>query len=508
MTLLRQIGFLLLVWLLTSALAGCEDSRYKEEVKTDRITTDSTVTKKEASDEHPLKGKSIEISILGISEWYPSELIGKIALQFSDYAKQTYGYQVNVSFAGSSVWTLFDKVCATLSTGSQQFNIFVIDSQWIGALAVNGWIVPVNELIESYPELNIDWWDPIIPQAYSEYPIGSGIRWGFPQETDVIALFVRKDLFTNLSERTAFKSKYKMDLPRTFEDFQHLSMQEFEKIAEFFTRPEKGLYGTVMQYAKTYDFMTMYLYPFMFSLGGKIWDPKDQRIYGVLNSDVNARAMRWNRRMLAYQPPDSIHYGISENLDAFTQGKVATAFQWAAMGMAMITAENKDQVLVVPPPGFRQKNGSLRRIYTIGGQPWVINAFNDEDHMRAAIDFLKWWYLPEIQLEFARNGGNPAVKATMNSPGFDELQPWFTTLKYMLHSQRSNDFWHHPKYAELLEVQQEVFTAYAAGKIDDPELALEYIACRQQKILFEYGSSKHSPPESCNNALLKEIGTD
>lgn len=505
MIILNRFCSLFLVFFLTCIQTGCEGSQPNQEKKTNKIQAVSPIVKEKQGGEHPLKGRNLEISILGISEWYPSELIGAIAPQFSDYAKEKYGYDVSVSYVGSSVWTLLEKVSASLSTGSQEFNIVVIDSQWLGTLAENGWIVPVNELVKKYPELNIEWWDPVIKAAYMEYPMESGQLWGFPQEADVIALFVRKDFFADPAERKAFKSKYNIDLPQTFRDFEGLSMQNFEKIAAFFTRPEKGFYGTVMQYSKKYDFMTMYLYPFMFSLGGRVWDPKEQRIYGIINSDINAEAMRWNRRMLAYQPPDAIHYGISENRDAFVQGKVATAFQWAAMGMAMITEENKDKVLVVPPPGFKQKNGSLRRVYSIGGQPWVVNAFNDKAHMRAVVDFLQWWYLPEIQLEFARRGGNPAVKSTLKSPGFDELQPWFSTLKYMLTKKRSKDFWHHPKYMEMLEIQQKAFTAYASGKIDDPNLTLEYIACRQQKILFDYGSSKYSPSDSCANLILKEF---
>lgn len=499
----RHIHLLLVLLLVASLLGGCGRSQPTSELTSEKTPSTVPVFHESNTDEHPLKGKKIEMTILGIGEWFPSELSGRMAARFSKYAKEKYGYDVSFSFVGSPAWSLFGKASASLAIGSQEFNIIIIDSQWLGAFAEPGWIVNVNGLIKKHPELNIEWWDPIITETYMEYPMGSGRLWGFPQEADVIVLFVRTDLLGDPAERKAFKSLHNMDLPQTFEDFVDLSMKDFEKVAEFFTRPGRDLYGTVMQYSEKYDFMTVYLYPFMFSLGGEIWDPKDQRIYGVINSDVNAEAMRWNRRMLAYQPPDAIHYGISENRDAFVQGKVATAFQWAAMGLAMITEENRDKVLVVPPPGFRQKDGSLRRIYSIGGQPWVINASNDESHMRVAVEFLQWWYLPQTQLEFARRGGNPSVKATLQSPGFDELQPWFRAMKYMLTANRSKDFWHHPKYAKLLEVQQEAFTAYASGRIDDPAVALEYIACRQQQILFESGSSKDPPPDSCADVILK-----
>ncbi len=294
-----------------------------------------------------------------------------------------------------------------------------------------------------------------------------------------------------------------MDLPQTFEDFEKLSMEDFEKIAQFFTRPEKGFYGTVMQYSKEYDYMTMFLYPFLFSMGGDIWDPKERRVYGVLNSDINARAMDWNKRMLNYQPPGADRFGISEEISAFTQNRVASAFQWAALGLSMITPENRDKVMVVPPPGFRQKDGSLKRLYPVGGQPWVINAFNDMSHMRVAVDFMKWWYLLETQLEFAKRGGNPCLKTVIDSPEFENIQPWFKAYKYMLKSDRSRDFWHDPKYAELLTIQQEGFTVYATGKAKDAGSVLEYVACKQQRILFEAKRSKIAPPTSCNNAKLR-----
>ncbi len=453
--------------------------------------------------DHPLKGKKIDMAILGIGGWLPSRLGVDMSPMFAEYAKKNFGYDVSFTFAEAPFSALFQKAASTLATRSQEYNIIISDSQWLGAFAEPGWIVKVSDLIKEHPELDIEWYDQVVVNTYMEYPEGSGEYWGLPEEGDTIALFVRTDLFHDAGERKAFKDKYGMELPQTFADFENLSMADFEKVAEFFTRPDQDLYGTAMQYSKEYDFMTMYLYPFMFSMGGDIWNPEDRRVYGILNSETNAKAMEWNKRMLKYQPPGAINYGIAEEIDAFTQDKVATAFQWAAVGLAMITPQNKDRVMVVPPPGFKKQDGSLNRLYSIGGQPWVINAYNDEAHMTVAIDFLKWWYLPETQLEFARRGGNPCVKAVLESAGFEDIQPWFPAYKYMLRSDRSRDFWHESKYSEMLAAQQEAFTAFATGQVSDPMLALEYAACEQQKILFEAGRSKIKPPDSCKDVRLK-----
>lgn len=454
--------------------------------------------------DHPLKGQTIDMSILGIGGWLPSSLGVTMAQElFAPYALENYGYTVNFSFQEAPFSALFQKAATSLATRSQEYNIIVSDSQWLGAFAEPGWIIKISDLFAEHPEFDLEVYDPVARSTYQVYPDGSDDIWGLPQEGDVIVLFVRKDLLLNPDERAAFEAKYGWAMPETFEDFEALTFEEFEQMAEFFTRPEQDLYGTVTQYSKEYDFMTMYLYPFMWSLGGQIWNPETREVWGVLNSEENAMGMEWNKRFLNYQPPGAINFGIAENVDAFTQGKVFSAFQWAAVGLSMITEENKDNVMVVPPPGFKQEDGTIKRVYSMGGQPWVVNAFNDEAHMRVALDFLKWWYLPETQLEFAKRGGNPVLKSVLELPEFDSINPWNRAFRYMLNENRARDFWHEPNYSEMLAAQQEGWTAFASGQVSDAMNTLNWIACQQQKILFENDRTEVAPPAECDNITLQ-----
>lgn len=454
------------------------------------------------ADDATMQGKTIDMSILGIAGWVPSKLGVDMAPEFSAWTKEKYGYEVNFTFAEAPFSALFQKAAASLATKSQEYNIIISDSQWLGAFAEPKWIVSMNDVVAMYPELNIEWTDPVVKAAYMTYPDGTDSIYGLPQEGDVVVLYVRQDLFSDATNIADFKAKYGWDLPQTFEDWEAVDMPAFEQIAEFFTRPADGLYGTVLQYSKEYDYMTMFLYPFMFSNGGDIWDASTGTVYGILNSDANAAAMETNKKWLAYQPDGVLNYGISENTDAFTQGKAATAFQWAAMGASMVY--DKSKVMVVPPPGVKQADGSIKRVYSIGGQPWVVNAFNDAEHMRAAMDFLRWWYLPETQLEFAQKGGNPTTKAAVNAEGFEDINPWNRAFKYMLTTDHARDFWHVSKYSELLAAQQEGWTAFAAGQVTDAKNTLEWIACQQQKIMFDSGLSTVAAPDSCSSVELNK----
>lgn len=452
--------------------------------------------------ESKLKGKKIEMAILGIGGWPPSKLGVTLGQDlFVPYAKQTYGYDVSFTLEESPFDQLFQKAAASLATRSAEYNIIVSDSQWLGAFATAKWIVQVNDLIAKNPALNIQYPD-VIRDAYQTYPVGSKDLWGFPQEGDVIALYVRKDLFSDATEQQNFKTKYGFALPQTFEDFQNLDMDSFQKIAEFFTRPDKGLYGTAMQLSKVYDYVSCYLYPFIWGTGGEIWNQDTETVTGILNTEANAKAMERMKAFIQYMPPGATNFGIPEEVDLWTKGKVATCFQWAAEGLDMITDKTKDTTLVMPPPGFKQADGTVKRVYTIGGQPWVINAFNDDDHMQVAIDYMKWWYQKDTQLEFAKRGGNPTTSEVLDSEGFEQIQPWYQTYKFMLQEGRSRDFWHDPKYSEMLSAQQEAFSAYMTGQVKDPLQALNYAACTQQKILHDAGRSQVAPPDMCKDVHL------
>ncbi|WP_243730893.1 extracellular solute-binding protein [Rubellimicrobium sp. CFH 75288] len=450
------------------------------------------VNRLQAQEAHPLAGQSIQMSILGIAGWLPSSLGVQMSPLFADYAKEQYGYDVSFTFAEAPFADLFQKAATSLATRSQEYNIIISDSQWLGALAQPGWIVQLNDIIAQNPELDIEWYSDIVVDTYMRYPDGSDQLWGLPQEGDTIALFLRQDMLDDPAEQEAFQAAHGMPLPRTFEDYENLTMAEFEKVAAHFNRPDQNLYGTAMQYSRVYDFVSCYLYPFMWSQGGDIWNPETGEVVGILNSDINARAMEQMRDWLRYQPPGATNFGIAEIIDVFTQGRVFSSFQWAAVGLSMITPELEGKVLVAPPPKHGEGEAA-RRVYTMGGQPWVLNAYNDDAHMRVAIDFLKWWYKPETALEFARRGGNPADAATLNDPGFDAINPWNRAYKYMLTEGRSRDFWHHPKYAEMLAVQQEGFSAFMTGQSDDAMGVLDYIACAQQQILADVGDAPEVP---------------
>lgn len=259
---------------------------------------------------------------------------------------------------------------------------------------------------------------------------------------------------------------------------------KYEQICEFFTRPDENLYGTTIQFSKIYDFLTGSLYPYFWSAGEEVWDPVTGKVSGVLNTDKNAEMLALSKSMIKYCPPGALDVDIGGITDNFNSGKVVTAWQWAAMGASMTPSGTDTWGVILP--GYRMEDGTVNRTSSLGGQPWVINAFNTEEQMTVVLDFLNWWYTDEIQLEFARRGGSPLGKNVLNSEGFEELQPWFSAYKYMMLDGNSKDFWHHPAYAELLAIQQEAWSAYMAGEdgsVEKAKAVLDDIAAKQDVVM-------------------------
>lgn len=447
-----------------------------------------------------MKGKTIDFAYSRIGGWPPSAAPETQWADFQKYAMDNHGYTVNaITFAEAPFGELFQKVAPTLASKSQEFNLLIVDSQWLGALAEPGWIIKADDVFAANPELDIAPFSSLVSNTYQVYPDGSGTRWGFPQMPDTQGVFLRKDMLEDPKEQAAFKAKTGKDLPSTYEVLSQIEFTDLVEIIDFFHRPAKGMYGTALMYSKEYDFFSCAYYPFAYSTGGRIWDPETNDVYGILNSDVNAKAMEQFVGLKKYQPKNFAAFGIGDMIDLFTQGKSFSAWQWLAVGKFMssdkVPASN---VISIPLPKW---DGKL--IGAMGGQPWVINAFNDDDHMRVAIDVLKWWYSKETQDKFIKeNGGLPWSKEGAANPEYLAVAHYVKPFLSMLEEGRSQDFWHLPEYAEMLAVQQEAFNGYATGQVKSAKDALEYAAAKQQQILFKAGRTKTEPPANVDTLKL------
>jgi multiple sugar transport system substrate-binding protein len=483
-----------------AACGGDEEGSSETTLNPDDVAADSPL-RGTVGDE--MQGKDVAMGLAALSGWPPSQIPVDLYPDFSAYTKEKYGYTTTVTKTEAGFAELYQKIAPSLAAKSQEYNIIVSDSQWLGALSEPGWIVLADEIMALNPELDIPVYSSLVRDTYQVYPDGSGQRWGFPQMPDTQGIFMRLDWLQDPDEQAAFEAKYNYKMPTTFDEVEPLTMVQYEDLFEFFTRPDEGIYGTAMQYSKEYDFFSCAYHPYAYATGD-IWNPETGEVVGVLNTDEHAAALEYFVSLQKYQPPGAEAFGIGSMIDLFNAGQVFSALQWNAVGLFMQGTDNElaGKVLVGPHPKFEFADGSIDVIGAMGGQPWVINAYNDDDHMRVAIDFLKWWYTDETQAKFIDQGGLPWSEKGVNAAGFEDSSAYARSFKYMLGEGKSRDFWHLPEYAELLAIQQEGYNGYAAGQFNDPKRVLDYIAVKQQELLIANGRCSVEIPEDLKGITL------
>lgn len=163
--------------------------------------------------------------------------------------------------------------------------------------------------------------------ANAKYPINTGNMYMMPiTYWNTVTLFYRNDLLTDPTEMANFKAKYGYDL-KVPENWKELYDE-----AEFFTRPDKDLYGFWME-AKLGDHMVPTEFAsFLFSNGGQFAEVDAQGNNHILVANtecVEAFSMMVN--MTKFAPPGWESSTFFEGSPQFEQGKLAFMYCWQYM---------------------------------------------------------------------------------------------------------------------------------------------------------------------------------
>ena len=138
-------------------------------------------------------------------------------------------------------------------------------------------------------------------------------------------------------------------------------------------------------------------------------------------------------------------------------------------------------------PGLRGSDGKLIRWNNIGGQPFVLTTWNSDEVTKESLDFCKWWLSTDMQTEFARRGGQSALRSVYTKPDYLTFRPWNRAWAPSLDWQR--DVWHVPDFFELLVSSRSSSTTPITGQ-QDAKVTMDNIAAFQQKLLTQSGLIK------------------
>jgi multiple sugar transport system substrate-binding protein len=420
----------------------------------------------------PKKAKDITLSVI----WHGgvcSDALLEIAKKYTD--------ETGVKVAGIMVgygaeW--HDKVAAEFAAKGSGFDLACWDSQSISEFAGGGHTVLLNPYIEKSKKLKFTDWSKEMLLRYGEFPDGSGKYYALPINADSEGMHYRKDLFEDPKEKAGFKKKfgYDLDIPQTW--------SQLKDNAQWFTRPP-NLYGFGMMGGREYDYLTSVTNCLVWVFGGELWNPATYEFKGYIDSPASVDGVKFYIELMKFCPPGVSTWGWDEVNAAFQSGKIAMAHNWFYFFNAMSDPkQNKfaDKTgFAILPGEVSKRDGKFRREFSMGGQGMGINKYSK--HVKEAWDFLEWYNVKEQQMVYAKicQSGR---KDVLEDPSWVKLNDYNKLFSVAFNY--TNDYWHLPEYAILLDVLQEETHNAVTGK-KTPEQAMKDCADRQEKVIEKGG---------------------
>lgn len=400
------------------------------------------------------------------AEWDPANFLQQVA---NDYQAET-GIKVNVI---QEPWgSFFDRVAAEWAAKGGGFDMVVGDSQWIGQAVTEGHYMDLTDFLSSK---GIDKTvTPATLQYYGEY---NSKLYAYPTEGDANGWAYRKDLFENPQEMAAFKAKYGYDLavPETW--------AQLRDIAEFFTRPDDGLYGVGIYTQVDYDAITMGFQNVFFSYGGS-WADENNNVLGVVNSDKAVAALEMYKELYSFTPPGTTNAFFAEMNDLFIQGKAAMIMNYFAFFPALA---NPDINPYAATTGYFSNPAGPDgdRYAALGGQGISVNSYISDDRKQAALDFIEWFAQEKVQQRWAELGGYTCNINVLESEAFLQVAPFNAAFAETMTFVK--DFWNIPQFGQLLEPAQRNLHRYVVGGEGTAQEAMDNIANDHDQILVDAG---------------------
>jgi multiple sugar transport system substrate-binding protein len=339
----------------------------------------------------------------------PLEALAKLAPQF----EQATGITVEVEMYEHS--EAVNKVQLDLNSKRGRYDVIIQPHRELGKFATNGHLLDIAGFMAD-PALRDPTFKPeeqLYQKAWKEISWYDGKEYGFPFTVLNLFMWYRSDLLSDPKEKEGFKAKYGYDLAPA------QNWDQYRDIAEWFTRPDQGLYGTALQ-AKRHEALWYEWLNFLYSFGGDVLDVKSGSECGpvIVNSPQAIASLDYYKSLLAYSPPDSLNYFWDDVMALMQQAKVAELIMWNDATYAVSVDETASTV--VGKVGFDiTPQGAGGKVGQIEGWTYLVPTYSK--NQQAAFLFMQWMMGYDRQLEQHLNGGATGRPDVYASPEVQKL---------------------------------------------------------------------------------------
>ena len=400
---------------------------------------------------------------LGWAAWDPANALQELTKEFTAET----GIDVNFEFV---TWPNFaDRMLNELNNKGKTFDLLIGDSQWIGAGAVYGHYVKLNDFFDK-EGISMNDFSPATVYAYSTWPKGSENYYALPAMGDALAWAYRKDWFDRPELNSEFKKKHGYDLGVP------ANWNQLHDMCSFFQGREidgQKRYGAAINTERGSEGITMGVTAAMYAWGMEYENPnKPYDMEGFFNSPQAVEAVEFYRKLYEdCAPPGHSDAYMVANLDAYKSGQVAFQMNWYAFWPGVSKEDSDGRV-----SGFFANPKQNVAAATLGGQGISVVKYSDKQDL--ALEYIKWFARPDVQQKWWDLGGYSCHNDVLNSPSFPTstvyAQGFLDSMGIV------KDFWQEPTFVELMLPMQEAIHDYVVNGKCTAKGALD-------KIIEEWG---------------------
>ncbi len=445
------------------------------------------------------KGKQITIGTFN-----PPFIGGPAIAHAKTWEEKTGGKANVVTFPFGE---LYPKYMTALVSGQNAYDVIMYAPAWQGDFA--------PYLSEMPPEIRQGAaWEDIAPIYRERLMVWDGRVVAQTIDGDVHSGTYRKDLFGDPKEQAAFKAKYGYDLapPQTWE--------QYYDIAEFFTRPDEGLWGTAEAFVRGgQQFWFFFSHAAAYTNhpdnpGSMFFDP--ETMDAQTSNPGWLKALEDYIRSSKYAPPGALNWNSGDIRTAFAGGQVAMNFDWGDTGTISVDPKQSKVAgnvgfFVLPGSDtiWNYKTGKWDKFDRVIHSPfmayggWVASVPATSQEQACAWDYIAWYASPENSMKDVTTGGtgiNPYrlshfrnIDAWLAAGTFtrEEAENYLEVQLASIDPERNNvalDM-RLPGYFQYTEVLEIELSKALAGEVE-PQEALDTITAEWNRLTDELGRDK------------------
>jgi multiple sugar transport system substrate-binding protein len=346
-----------------------------------------------------------------------------------DWEKLTGGH-VNIVAVGFQ--TIYDKALLDASTGTNSFDGYVFDPQWMGDFVGPGYLADLTAREKADTQLDQQDIVPFFRDYNSTY---NGKNYTIPLDGDFLMVYYRSDLLT----------KDGIKPPETWDDYLAIAQKYNGQDLNGDGTPDYGSCIAEKKGAQSYWWIINIAAGLLQSKGtsqGAFFDTTNMNpLLGT--NDAMTLALQTYAKAGTLGPPDGLNMDVGGSRGLFTTGRCALTLDWGDVGTLAPGTYAQDKTGAVISPGWKQildrSTGKLvpcdattcpnavngvnhAPFAAFGGWSGAVNAKSPSTQQDAAYDFLSYMSAPaqsSIDVTLGKTGFNP-----YRTSQFTNSAPW------------------------------------------------------------------------------------